>query len=84
MVRAKYLITDKLPIEVKDYKTQKDLADGLEKVSHLPDDKESFRREAIWKITNGLRVFGWTHIFGIPYLEKQLDALEKDKNIKSK
>ncbi len=84
MVRAKYLITDKLPIEIKDYKTQKDLAEGLEKVSHLPDDKESFRREAIWKITNGLRVFGWTHIFGIPYLETQLDELEKAKNVKAK
>lgn len=73
LLRAKNLITDKLPMEIKDYTTQKDLAAALDKVSHLPDDKESFRGEAIWKITNGLRIFGWTHIFGIPYLEAQLD-----------
>jgi hypothetical protein len=60
-------------MDIKDFKNQKDLADALDKVSHLPDDKESFRGEAIWKITNGLRIFGWTHIFGIPYLEAQLD-----------
>ena len=54
--RAQNLITDKLPLNFNEYKYQKDLSDALEKVSHLPDDKESFRREAIWKITNGLRI----------------------------
>jgi hypothetical protein len=80
--RAQNLITDKLPLNFNEYKNQKDLADALEKVSHLPDDKESFRREAIWKITNGLRIFGWTHMFGIPYLQNKMD--KANLTIKSK
>ena len=80
--RAQNLITDKLPLNFNEYKNQKDLSDALEKVSHLPDDKESFRREAIWKITNGLRIFGWTHMFGIPYLQSKMD--KANLNIKSK
>ncbi len=80
--RAQNLITDKLPLNFNEYKNQKDLSDALEKVSHLPDDKESFRREAIWKITNGLRIFGWTHMFGIPYLQNKMD--KENLNIKSK
>jgi hypothetical protein len=71
--RAQNLVTDKLPLNISQYKTQKDLSDALEKVSHLPDDKESFRREAIWKITNGLRIFGWTHMFGVPYLQSKME-----------
>jgi hypothetical protein len=71
--RAQYLITDKLPIDISQFKNQKDFSDALEKVSHLPDDKESFRKEAIWKITNGLRIFGWTHMFGVPYLKSKLE-----------
>jgi hypothetical protein len=80
--RAQNLVTDKLPLNFNAYKNQKDLSDALEKVSHLPDDKESFRREAIWKITNGLRIFGWTHMFGIPYLQNKMD--KANLNIKSK
>ena len=71
--RAAILKTDKLPLELMDYPNQKELVGALEKVSHLPDDKESFRGEAIWKITNGLRVFGWTHIYSVPYLLNWLD-----------
>ena len=71
--RAQNLVTDKLPLNFSQYKTQKELSDALEKVSHLPDDKESFRREAIWKITNGLRIFGWTHMFGVPYLQSKME-----------
>lgn len=71
--RAQNLITDKLPNDISQFKNAKDFSDALEKVSHLPDDKESFRREAIWKITNGLRIFGWTHMFGVPYLQRKLE-----------
>ena len=71
--RAQNLVTDKLPLNISQYKTQKDFSDALEKVSHLPEDKESFRREAIWKITNGLRIFGWTHMFGVPYLQSKME-----------
>lgn len=71
--RTEILKTDKLPMELMNYPNQKELVIALEKVSHLPDDKESFRGEAIWKITNGLRVFGWTHIFSVPYLLYWMD-----------
>ncbi|MEI6276474.1 MAG: hypothetical protein WCP08_10815 [Prolixibacteraceae bacterium] len=71
--RAAILKTDKLPMELMDYPNQKELVTALEKVSHLPDDKESFRGEAIWKITNGLRIFGWTHIYSVPYLLNWMD-----------
>jgi len=70
--RAKYLYTDKLPKDIHDYTNQKELANALEKVSHLPDNKED-PRGALWKITNGLRVFGWTHIYNVPYLLYWLD-----------
>ncbi len=75
--RSKYLYTDKLPKDFKEYKTQKELSDALEKVGHLPDDKESFRGEAIWKSTNGLRVFGWTHMFNVPYLLNWVNEKKK-------
>lgn len=65
--RAQLLQTDKLPKEPQDFENQKEFADALEKVSKLPDDPES-RRGGIWKITNGLRIFGWTHIYNIPSL----------------
>lgn len=77
--RAAILKTDKLPMEIWSYPNQKELVMALEKVSHLPDDKESFRGEAIWKITNGLRVFGWTHIYSIPYLINWIDKKPVDQ-----
>lgn len=65
--RAQYLKTDRLPQNLDSYETQQALAGALEKISHLPPAPGS-RRGAIWKITNGLRVFGWTHIYNVPYL----------------
>ncbi len=67
LARAQVLKTDKLPREPEEFETQKALAAALEEVSKLPDDPES-SRGAIWKITNGLRIFGWTHIYNIPSL----------------
>lgn len=66
--RAQYLKTDRLPQPFESYENQKQLGEALESVSNLPDDEGGFR-PAIWKITNGLRVFGWTHIYNVPYLE---------------
>lgn len=67
LVRAEVLKADPLPLSFERYKNQKDLGEALEKVSHLPEDLES-RRGTIWQFTNGLRVFGWTHIYNIPSL----------------
>lgn len=71
--RARYLKTDSLPQAFNRYKSQQALGEALEKVSSLPDD-EGGRRPAIWKISNGLRVFGWTHIYNIPYLLYWMDT----------
>ncbi len=68
--RAEILKTDKLPTSMDNYDTQQDLADALSKVSHLPDDPRNtrFGGEANWSITQGLRVFGWTHAYNVPAL----------------
>lgn len=66
--RAKFLYTDPLPVNINSFKSKTEFAQAIEKTSHMPPDTESIRGEAIWKISNGLRVFGWTHIYSIPYL----------------
>ncbi|MFA5668124.1 MAG: hypothetical protein WC967_02695 [Balneolaceae bacterium] len=66
--RAKYLKTDKLAQEFDSYENQRILADALEEASNFPGDPGA-RRPPIWQITNGLRVFGWTSIYNVPYLE---------------
>jgi len=71
--RARYLRTGQLPKPIASYQNQKALAEALESVSNLPDDEGGFRPGAIWKITNGMRVFGWTHIYNIPYLLYWMD-----------
>ena len=70
--RSEVLKTDELSREISSFSNQKKLAASLEEVSHLPEDLES-SRGAIWKFTNGLRVFGWTHIYNIPSLVYWLD-----------
>lgn len=65
--RAEALITDEISGDIDSYDNQKALAVSLEEVSNLPEDLES-RRGTIWKFTNGLRVFGWTHIYNVPSL----------------
>lgn len=65
--RAKVLQTGILPMDANEYPTSESLAQALEGVSHLPDDLRSVR-PANWSITQGLRVFGWTHIYNVPAL----------------
>lgn len=72
MERAQYLKTDVLPKPLNTYSNQKERAEALESVSHLPEDPGGFR-PAIWKISNGMRVFGWTHIYNLPYLLYWMD-----------
>lgn len=68
--RSEVLKTDKLSKSIDDFETQGSLGDGLKSVSHLPSDPESrdVRGEANWSIRQGLRVFGWTHAYNVPYL----------------
>ena len=66
--RARYLKTEELVQDFNSYQNQKILADALEEASNFPKDPGA-RRPPIWQITNGLRVFGWTSIYNVPYLE---------------
>ena len=56
---------DNLTNKSNNFSTQKEYSEALLKVSNLPNGEG---RPAIWGITNGLRVFGWTHAYNIPYL----------------
>lgn len=69
--RASVLKTDQLPKPISAYNSRVELANALEDVSHLP--KEEGRSVTIWGITQGLRVFGWTHIYNVPWLLKHLE-----------
>jgi hypothetical protein len=72
VLRAKNIRTDELAQAFDSYENQRILADALEEASHFPENPDS-RRAPIWKITNGLRVFGWTNIYNVPYLEYWLE-----------
>ncbi|HKK45360.1 MAG TPA: hypothetical protein VJ964_07555 [Balneolaceae bacterium] len=69
--RAQVLKTDALPKSFDSYKTQKSLEVALDNTSHLPAKADRFEQRGdkpIWAITGGMRVFGWTHAYNIPYL----------------
>ena len=71
--RAEFLKMDKLPKNTKDFKTQKEFYEALERAAKMPiDDLDLGNKgpggEAIWKMSNGFRVYGWTTAYNIPYL----------------
>jgi len=73
--RSRYLPVDELPSTIFSYDNQGDLAEDMETISNLPSAGEgpSFRgRLPIWKFSNGLRIFGWTHAFSVPYTIERL------------
>jgi len=63
--RIEPLKMDALPRPIDDSWTQRELFVALEKASHLPRNPDGSR--PIWSFTHGLRVFGWTHAYGLPY-----------------
>ncbi len=74
--RARHLIVDEMEYPFDSYTTQRELADEMERVSHLPADGEgpSFRGGLpIWSFSGGMRIFGWTHAFSLPYLIERLE-----------
>jgi len=78
--RAQYLKVDKLPKPNNEFANQKEYSQALLKISHLPKDKSE--RFTNWETNQGLRVFGWTHAYNIPYLLYWLDKeVEKEKGI---
>lgn len=65
--RAEYLRTDVLPDAMESYGSQRAIADALEEIDHFPGDPGGWR-PPIWQISNGLRAFGWTSVYNVPYL----------------
>jgi hypothetical protein len=76
--RAKVLKVDRLKYN---FTNQKEFSKALTDISKLPIGKDGESTE--WKIENGLRVFGWTHAYNIPYLLYYLDQ-ENNKDGKKK
>lgn len=72
VARAKALQVD--PLSTK-YTNQKEYSEALIKISKLPTGNDGER--TIWKIDNGLRVFGWTHAYNIPYLLYYIEQQKK-------
>ncbi|MCX6549505.1 MAG: hypothetical protein NTY02_00605 [Acidobacteria bacterium] len=72
--RLETMKTDALPRPIDGTWTQHDLSVALEHVSHLPSDPNRPGARGLWDITNGLRVFGWTHGYTLPWA---LDLLER-------
>ena len=55
---------------------QAELATAIEMASHLPVDPARPKERALWAATNGLRVFGWTHAFTLPYALRTLEDVD--------
>jgi hypothetical protein len=78
--RLEPLEVDALPRPIDSSWTQRELFDALEKANHFPLDPNRIRpaagaavtanpqpRRPIWAFTNGLRVFGWTSAYTVPW-----------------
>jgi hypothetical protein len=87
--RVEPLRTDALPRPIDDAWDRTQLFNALEDASRLPDDPNRIRpsaanantvapaaRRAIWAFTNGLRVFGWTTAYSVPWALALLDDSE--------
>jgi hypothetical protein len=70
--RSKVLQVDSLNYN---FTNQEEYSQALKKVSKLPIGRDGER--TIWKIDNGLRAFGWTHAYNIPYLLYYLNQEKK-------
>jgi len=78
--RSEVMKTDPLPQTFAELGNQKDISTALEAASHLPrkgDFQARARWVSNWGPTQGLRVFGWTHIYNIPWLIHAMEEVEK-------
>lgn len=76
--RAKVLKVNNLSKTSDEFMTQEEYSKALLEVSNLPQNIGD--RFTNWEINQGLRVFGWTHAFNIPYLLYWLE--ENSENLK--
>ncbi|MCR4374429.1 MAG: hypothetical protein NUW22_06230, partial [Acidobacteria bacterium] len=87
--RLEPLQVDALPRPIDGTWTQAGLFAALEKADHFPDDPNRFRpnatnvgttappaRRPIWSFTNGLRVFGWTTAYTVPWAIQLLNEID--------
>ncbi len=72
MERAEVLKADPLTAPFEELGTQEEIAKAIEEASHLPKDLDYHEGSGmgfrIWDLTQGMRVFGWTHIYNIPWM----------------
>ncbi|PQJ34409.1 hypothetical protein BSZ35_07170 [Salinibacter sp. 10B] len=66
--RAQALRTDSLTLSMTDTTSQQTFFEALNAVDRLPRSREHPDRRPIWSLTNGLRIFGWTHAYNVPSL----------------
>ena len=89
IIRSKTLTSLKIKNKFTSYKTQEDLANALLKTPLL-SEKPFFKkfngdsnlrnlRSSNWNVLHGLRVFAWTHMYSIPWLEYWMDRQDKEK-----
>ena len=74
--RSRHLLVDEMSQPMDQFDTQVAISEELQSVSNLPSGGEgpSFRgRLPIWSIFNGMRIFGWTHAYNVPYTIKRLE-----------
>lgn len=75
---ATHLLVDPISKSFTEFETQKQLAAEMESVSNLPtgSDHPFFGdRQPIWSFSMGLRIFGWTTAYSVPYLIDRLQEI---------
>lgn len=73
--RAQILKTDPLSLSFSEASSQSELFEAIEAADDIPKSQRNPDRRPIWSMTHGLRIFGWTHAYNVPYL---LYWLEKE------
>ena len=70
LARAEMLKIGELPKSPEAYENAETYSEDLLSISNLPMSKKRFTN---WQTNQGLRVFGWTHAYNIPYLLYWMD-----------
>lgn len=77
--RSSHLMIDPMPQPVSEFENQAELQTAMEEVSNLPmTASNSFfsRRTPIWSFSMGMRIFGWTTAYSVPYMIDRLEEVE--------
>lgn len=75
LARAEMLKIGELPKSPEAYENAETYSEDLLSISNLPMSKKRFTN---WQTNQGLRVFGWTHAYNIPYLLYWMDKENND------